>query len=104
MHRKLVAHITKKETDEYLSLHEKLLAFRSIRKIINQGTDIVQLAGFDIEDKNEIIKIHNEEKKCTELIKSWWDKIDKQYILEYDDRYMLILDFDDCNIYSVDKN
>lgn len=104
MDRRFVAHITKKETDEYSYLYERLLAFRSVRKIINSNADISRLAGFNVADKDEIIKIHNEEIKCTKAIKSWWDKIDERYVLDYDDRYVLVLDFDDCNIYSIDKN
>lgn len=103
MNRRFIVHITKKESDEYSCLYERLLAFRSLRKIIKLDKDILKLVGFDVESKDEIKKIHNEEKKCTDAIKSWWDKIDEQYMLEYDDRYMLVLDFDDCNIYSVDK-
>ncbi len=29
--------------------------------------------------------------------------MDEKYILEYDDRRVLALDFNECNIYSIDK-
>lgn len=102
MQRLAIAKITKQECEEYAFLYEKLLAYRSLREIIKNNSESVLLAGFIIDSMN-ILKIEEDEKQCNQDINSWWDKMDEKYVLEFDDRRLLVLDFDEHIIYSVDR-
>lgn len=100
MQRIAVTTITQSECDEYAFLFEKLLAYRSLKTIIENNDSIKNLISFpgDVLDN-----IALDEKETNKKINGWWDKIDEKYILEYDDSRVLALDFNECIVYSIDK-
>ncbi len=100
MQRIAVTTITQAECDEYAFLFEKLLAYRSLRIILRSNDSIKTLVCLP---NNVFDIISQEEREINRQINRWWDLIDEKYILIYDDRMVLALDFDDCIIYSIDK-
>lgn len=100
MQRVVVATVTQRECDEYAFLFEKLLAYRSLKIILDTKENIRRLVQLP---SNIMDGIASEEKEVNKRINDWWNRMDEKYILEYDDRRVLALDFNECNIYSIDK-
>lgn len=103
MQRSIITTVTKEECDEYTLLYEKMLAYRSLKDVIKNNREVASLVNIVADDEERLKIIDVDEKKCIDAINAWWDKIDKKYILEFDDRRLLVLDFDDRTIYSVDR-